>query len=296
MKKDLAALEQTQEEFQAPTVNCLEDLEDEMQVCKMDVDVFRIQLSSMEKDVKDVEMSVDNSHLRLEKLEDWVDGFIESIWRTSTSCQANVQLLGLEIQRVQRESHADHECLLGKFVRTNDIINKKFVQLDMELEKVVDLVGQKIKTGVGSIASDFAEATEIEETWFASAEAKVMALEEKLEPACEEIPHLSGVMVILQGRVGELEDVVMEDASDADAEGDTVVSTSSSEFDPVENTVAIPIPPPVIHTLIPVEVSEAFIPLSLRTMPSPPYVADREEDPVHDGIPEYWADLGAGLS
>jgi hypothetical protein len=89
---------------------------------------------------------------------------------------------------------------------------------------------------------------------------------------------------------------INHDDRDEDAEGDTAVSTSSSEFDPVENMVAIPIPPPVIHTLIPVEVSEAFIPPSLRTTPSPPYVADCEEDPVHDGVPEYWADPGAGSS
>jgi hypothetical protein len=83
--------------------------------------------------------------------------------------------------------------------------------------------------------------------------------------------------------------------SDVDGEGDTAVSTSS-EFDPVEDMVVIPIPPPVIHTLIPVEVPEAFIPPSLRTTPSPPYVASCEEDPVHDGVPEYWVDPGAGPS
>jgi hypothetical protein len=48
--------------------------------------------------------------------------------------------------------------------------------------------------------------------------------------------------------------------SDVDGEGDTAVSTSSSKFDPVEDMVVIPIPPPVIHTLIPVEVPEAFVP------------------------------------
>jgi hypothetical protein len=93
-----------------------------------------------------------------------------------------------------------------------------------------------------------------------------------------------------------LEDVVMEEAEDEDAEGDTAVSTSSSEFDPVENMVVIPIPPPVIHTLIPVEVSEAFIPPLLWVTPSPPYIADRTEDPSHNGTPEFWADPEAGLS
>jgi hypothetical protein len=86
----------------------------------------------------------------------------------------------------------------------------------------------------------------------------------------------------------------MEEASDVDGKG-TAVSTSSSEFDPMENMVAIPIPPPVI-TLIPVEVPEAFIPPSLRTTPSPPYVASREEDPESNGVPEFWADPGVGSS
>jgi hypothetical protein len=93
-----------------------------------------------------------------------------------------------------------------------------------------------------------------------------------------------------------LEDVVIGEALDVDAEGDTAVSTSSSEFDPVENMVAIPIPPPVLYTLIPIEVSEAFTPLSLRATPSPPYIADCSEDLVYDGTPEYWVDPEAGPS
>ena len=63
MDKHLAGLEWAQEEFHQTFDNQLEDVEDEMQVCKMDVDVFWIQLLLMEKDVKDIEMSVDNTHL-----------------------------------------------------------------------------------------------------------------------------------------------------------------------------------------------------------------------------------------
>jgi hypothetical protein len=134
---------------------------------------------------------------------------------------------------------------------------------------------------------------EIEEAWWSSSEAKIVSLEERLEHILSHIANPAGVVTNLQTRVGELEDVVMEEA---DGEGDTAVSTSSSEFDPVENMVVIPIPPPVIHTLIPVELSEAFIPPSLQTSPSPPYVEVHEEDLVHDGVPEYWVDTGAGLS
>ena len=61
--------------------------------------------------------------------------------------------------------------------------------------------------------------------------------------------------------------------SEEDANGDEVRSSSSSDFGPVENMVVIPIPAPsVIHTLIPVDVPEAFIPPSLPLSPSPLYV------------------------
>jgi hypothetical protein len=204
-------------------------------------------------------------------------------------------VIGTKLELFWKETTGQIKSWSRRFEHNIEVINKKFVQLDTELEKVVDLAGAKIRTEVGAIATDFAEAVEIEEARWSSSEAKIVGLEERLERACGEIARLSGVIVIMQGRVGELEDAVMEKAEDKDAEGDTAVSTSLSEFDPVENMVAIPIPPPVLHTLIPVEVSEAFIPPSLQATPSPPYIADHSENPVHDGTPEYWADPEAGL-
>ena len=198
-----------------------------------------------------------------------------------------------EVHQHRQEARSDHKSLLGKFAWINEITDKKFVQLDTELERVVDLVGEKIKKEVGEIASNFGEAMEVEEAWRASSEVKVVHLEGKLEEALGAIAHLTNLVISLQGRVGELEDAVMEDALE---EGDhTAVSMSSSEFDPVENMVAILIPPPVIHNaLIPIEVPEAFIPPSLQTTPSPPYVQACEEDPEHDGVLEYWADPEVG--
>jgi chromosome segregation ATPase len=189
----------------------LEDVEDDMQVCKTDVDVAKIQLLSLEKDVKDMEMSVDNAHLQLEKVEDQVDGFIESVQRQSSVCQASVRSLGPEIQRIQKESHVDHESLPGKFTRTNDVIDKKFVQLDTELEKVVDLAGMKIKTKVSAIATNFAKAMEIEKARWSASEAKIVALEEKPEHALSHIANLAGLLISIQNMVGQLEDVVMEE-------------------------------------------------------------------------------------
>jgi hypothetical protein len=90
-------------------------------------------------------------------------------------------------------------------------------------------------------------------------------------------------MVSLQGRVAELEDVVMEESDDAKGE---VVSSSSSDLDPVKNMVAIPVPgPSIVQTLILVD----FVPPSLHSSLSP-YVAAVEDDPSHDGVPEYWVD------
>jgi hypothetical protein len=204
------------------------------------------------------------------------------------------QALFQEMHQHKWEAREDHESLLGKLARSDDIIDKKFVQVDTELEKVMGLVGDKIEKEVGKIATEFAEAMDFEEEWRATSEAKVASLETRLGEALDAISSLTTLVVALQGRVGELEDGVMEEASDVDGEG-TAVSTSLSEFDPVENMVAIPIPPPVI-TLIPIEVPEAFIPPSLRSSPSPPYVANIGEDPESHGVLEFWADSEAGLS
>jgi predicted nucleic acid-binding Zn-ribbon protein len=115
MDKHLVGLERAQEEFHQAFNNQLEDVEDEIQVCKMDMDIFRIQMLSMEKDIKDIEMSINNTHLQLEKIKDHVDEFVSSLWSYSNWEVTNNRLLGLEIQRVQKESCVDHESLFGKF-------------------------------------------------------------------------------------------------------------------------------------------------------------------------------------
>jgi hypothetical protein len=71
-------------------------------------------------------------------------------------------------------------------------------------------------------------------------------------------------------------------------------------LDPVENLVAIPVlAPSVIHTLV--EIPEEFVPPILRpssavpSTPSPEYVEAVEDDLLHDGVLEYWADPEAGV-
>ena len=242
----------------------------------------------LEKGLQDVEMLVDNSHFCLEKVEDRVDGFVESIWCYSQTSLMNYCSLGSEIQRVQREWRMGHENLLLKFSTNNDIIDKKFVCLDEELERVVDLVGQKIDVKFREFSSNFMEAMEIKEMQRKDLEAKVASLEARLEHSLAHTADLAALLFSLQSHVQEVEDAVMAD-SEEDANGDEVRSSSSSDFGPVENMVAIPVPvPSVIHTLIPVDVPEVFIPPSLHLSPSPLYVEAWEEDPIHDGVLEYW--------
>ena len=162
MDKNLVGLERALEEFHQAFNNCMEDVEDEIQVVKMDIDVLRIWMSSMEgetnslqKGLQDVEMSVNNSHLCLEKVEDRVDSFINSLWRYSQTATASSHALGIEIQKVQQEWRTDHKNLLLKFSTNNDIIDRKFVRLNKELERVVDLVGQKIDAKFGEFSSNF---------------------------------------------------------------------------------------------------------------------------------------------
>jgi chromosome segregation ATPase len=275
-------------------VERLEDVEDEVQVSKNDIDVMKIRLAAVEGETHLLDESMDNAHRGLEDLGDRVDGFVSSLRTYNNQSTASHRALFQEMHQHKREARADHEGVLSQLARRDDIIDKKFVQVDTELEKVMGLVGDKIEKEVGKITTEFAEVMDVEEEWRATSEAKVASLETRLGEALDAISSLMTLVVALQGRVGELEDAVMEEASDV--EGDrTAVSTSSSEFDPVENMVAIPIPPPVI-TLIPIEVPEAFIPPSLHSSPSPPYVASREEDPESHGVAEYWADPEVGPS
>ena len=207
-----------------------------------------------------------------------MDGFVNSFEHYSQTCLANAHLLGPDIQRVQREWRTGHENLLLKFSTNNNIINKKFVCLNEELERVVNHISQKIDTKFGEFSSDFLEAMEIEETRRKDLETKVATSEERLR---DTVVLLSS----LNNRVMELEDTIMEEAEE-DAKGEEVMSSLFSDFGPVENMVAIPVPgPSVINSHIPIP--DAYIPPSVHSSPSPPYVQAWEENPVHSGVLEY---------
>ena len=168
--------------------------------------------------------------------------------------------------------------------------------MEEQLERTVSLVEEKINAKIGEITTDWVEALEIEENWRKDLEEKITFLEEKITNCLLHQADTVNLVLTLQGCISEVEDAVMEELEE---EGQEVLSSSSSDLDPVENMVAIPIPAlSVIHMLV--EVPEEFIPpilqlaLSVSLTPSPEYVQALEEDLLHAGIPEYWADPKVG--
>jgi hypothetical protein len=57
----------------------LEDVKDDMQVVKSDVNVTQIQLSLAEREIHLLDSSMDNTHKQPEDLGDRVDGFVGSL-------------------------------------------------------------------------------------------------------------------------------------------------------------------------------------------------------------------------
>jgi chromosome segregation ATPase len=294
-------------------ISRIKDCEDDMQICKGDIDnskllmasmgrdlemleaamgSFQPQLASAQRDVRMLEASMESAHEQLEGLGDRVDGCYAETRRVCSLSETNVRSLGAEIQRVQRESRKEIEGLFSKFERVNDIIDKKTVRMDEELDWVVALVGEKIEARVREMTSDWLEAMAVEERRRKDLEGKVAFLEEKVTNCLTHQRDTVALVLSLQNRIWELEEAVM-----ADSEGsrEEVVSSSSSDLDPIENMVAIPVlAPSIIHTLV--EIPEEFVPPILRpsasvaSTPSPEYVQALEEDLSHAGIPEYWAD------
>jgi hypothetical protein len=277
-------------------VHRLEDLEDDMQVCQNDVDTLKIRMTSVESDVRLLDASSANAHKGIEDLGDRVDGFVSSLRTYNNWSTSSHRALFQEVQQNKRDARADHESLLARLARSDEIIDRKFVQMDTEVEKVVGLVGEKIEAKFSDFSDQFMEAVCAEETRRVALEEKVAFLEEKLTDSLLRSADLVNLVLTLQGRVAEVEDAVMEESEG----GEEVVSSSSSDLDPVENMVAIPIPgPSVIHTLV--AINEEYVPPILRSSsavpstPSPEYVQALEDDPAHDGTPEYWADPEAGV-
>jgi hypothetical protein len=277
-------------------ISRIEDCKDDMNVCKNDFDTLKLEQVSMGRDIRMLEGAMGGTQEDLENVSSQVDLFVSMTQWTSALVEGNARFL-VEVQRGQLEVCGLAENLNQKFVRVNDIVDKKIVRMDEELDRVVGLVEEKIDAKMGEFSSDMMEALEIEENRRKDLEAKVAFLEEKLVNSLLHTSNLVTLILSVQAHVAEVEDAVMEESGEG---GEEVVSSSSSDLDPVENMVAIPVPAPsIIHTLV--EIPEEFIPPILRPSssvpltPSPEYVQALEDDPAHDGIPEYWVDPEAGV-
>jgi hypothetical protein len=278
-------------------ISRIEDCEDNMNVCKNDVNTLKLEQASMGCDIWMLEGAMGGTQEDLENVTSQVDSFVSMTRRTSALVEGNARFLA-EVQRGQLEVRGLAENLNQKFMRINDVIDKKIVKQDEELDRVVGLVGEKIDAKMGKFSSNLMEALEIEENCRKDLEAKVAFLEGKLVNSLEHTTSLVSLILSIQARVVEVEDAVMEELEES--VGGEVASSSSSDMDPVENMVAIPVPAPsFIHTLV--EIPEEFVPPILRLSSAVPstlsleYVQALEDDPVHDGTPEYWVDPEASV-
>jgi chromosome segregation ATPase len=263
----------------------LEDTEDDMKVCQNDIDVLKLEQASMGRDIRMLEASMGSVHEQLENLGDRMDGCVAASRRTASLVEGNARFLAT-VRSGQVEVRELAEDLNRKFTRINEVIDRKMVRQDEELDRVVRLVGERME-----------EVAASEEAKRVALEEKVAFLEEKLTDSLLRSSDLVNLVLTLQNRVGEIEDAVMEES---EGSGREVASSSSSDLDPIENMVAIPVPAlSIVHTLV--AIPEEYIPPVLRpssvvpSTPSPEYVQALEDDPAHDGTPEYWADPEAGV-
>jgi hypothetical protein len=263
----------------------LEDTEDDMKICQNDIDMLKLEQALMGRDIGMLEALMGSVHEQLENLGDRMDACVAANRRTSSIMEGNARFLAT-VRSGQVEVQELAEDLNRKFVRINEVIDKKMVRQDEELDRVVRLFGERME-----------EVAVSEEAWRVALEEKVAFLEEKLTDSLLHSSDLVNLVLTLQNRVGEIEDAVMEESEGG---GQEVESSSSSDLDPIENMVAIPVPAPsIVHTLV--AIPEEYIPPVLRpslVVPSTPsleYVQALEDDPAHDGTLEYWADPEAGV-
>jgi BMFP domain-containing protein YqiC len=110
-----------------------------------------------------------------------VEGLSSSI-RSNTKVSSSMAKASLlEAQRVERELRLMIEGWFGMLKRCNTIIDKKFVHLDEELDKVMALVGEKIQSGMEDLSSQLSEALEIEGRHYGVLGRDVEMLKSQLE-------------------------------------------------------------------------------------------------------------------
>ena len=138
-------------------ISRIEDLEDDMKICKEDIDQRKIHGVSVDWDIR-MEASMGAVHKQLENLGDRMDACFAETRRVCSLNETHSCLLGHEIKQVQQESWKEIEGLFLKFKRVNQIFDKKTVHMEEELERTVSLVEDKINLKIGEITADWMEA------------------------------------------------------------------------------------------------------------------------------------------
>ena len=85
-------------------ISRIEDCEDDMKICQEDIDQTKICLSSIDRDIRMLELLMGSVHEQLEDLGDRMDGCFTGTQRVCSLNETNSQVLGLEIQKIQQES------------------------------------------------------------------------------------------------------------------------------------------------------------------------------------------------
>jgi hypothetical protein len=196
----------------------IEDCKDAMNVCNNDVDTLKLEQASMGHDIQMLEASMGSVHEQLESLGDRMDGCVATGRRTASIVKGNARFLAT-VWSGQVEVRELAEDLNRKFVQINEVIDKKMVCQDEELDRVVGLVREKIDAKFNDFSDQFMEAVEVEEARRVALEEKVVSLEEKLTDSLLRSSDLVNLVLTLQPRILEVEDAVMEESEGSDHTG-----------------------------------------------------------------------------
>lgn len=146
---------------------------------------------------------MDNTHLRMERVEDCLDVLPEMCHCPE---MYGFQSRGafLEVQNLCTQLLDMNLSLLVNFERNNTIINKKFTHLDEDMEKVVGLVGEKIEASLGSSPMNSWRR------WRSGTHVGLLWRRGWL-PLEGIVVLFTGLLSSIQQHVGELKDAVMEE-------------------------------------------------------------------------------------
>jgi hypothetical protein len=124
-------------------VHRLEDAEDDMKVCQNDLDVLKLEQASMGRDIGMLEASMGSVHEQLENLGNRMDGCVAASRRTASIVEGNARFLAT-VRSGQVEVCELAEDLNRKFTQINEVIDRKMVRQDEELDRVVRLFGKTL--------------------------------------------------------------------------------------------------------------------------------------------------------